>query len=418
MHDLHHLRLIGVRHGASTDGSHLLALSEDETDLILTALVREEPQAGAVILSTCSRTELYWTGVGRSSMVDRFHRLVGELHPGAPRVDGVDHRVEADGLAAARHMFRVVSGLDSPVLGDTQIVGQFRRSLDRAHRAGTLDPILRHLGQRAVALGRRVRRETSIGDGEAGIGSSIRSVVERRLGAGRGSLAASNVVVIGAGSAGRVAAHQLRRLGAGSMTILNRDGARAAALADEVGGRALPLDRLADAVLGADIVIAAIAGTGIVLTRGLLAEAHDRRGRLLVVDLSFPSVTEATPGVTVELLDSIAAPTPPARLLAIPDVERRCAAEVEQVRHWQESAPLEDAIRTLYADVGAALRHLPVDGGADVRRRIRAALHHHVTALRTDAYAPTIPSPPDSPAINRRDSLTSLIGVPRERIGC
>ncbi|MCW2569513.1 MAG: hypothetical protein JWN54_3610, partial [Mycobacterium sp.] len=226
-----------------------------------------------VAVSTCNRTELYGAGWEPD-----------ELERTARRHLGWDVQVRGRRLAGApavEHLLRVGAGLESAELGDTGIVGQLARAHTGARRAAAAGPVLGELMSRAVRLGRRVRRETEIAAGDAGIGAAVRHAVRvhRRT-------AVARVVIVGAG---RAAATVGRALAADGDVLcwLNRTPERAAALAASVGGQSRPLGELAAELAVADAVVLAVSGP--VLAGATLARATAARSRpLLVVDAGMP----------------------------------------------------------------------------------------------------------------------------------
>ena len=203
----------------------------------------------------------------------------------------------------------MAAGLDSAVIGESEILGQVRDAWELARTEGgaktTLNLLLRH----ALEVGKRARTETGISRGTASVSHAAVEMATERL----GSLAGRRVLVVGAGEMGEGTAVALRAAGVGDIAVTNRTTDRAVALAARVGGRVAPMPDLAAAIAEADVVVTCTgAGTVVVETdmveQGLVA----REGRpLLVVDIAVPRDVDAgvgrLPGVTLLDLDDLRA---------------------------------------------------------------------------------------------------------------
>ncbi|MFN2384565.1 MAG: glutamyl-tRNA reductase [Gemmatimonadota bacterium] len=340
----------------------------------------------AFLLVTCNRTELY--GIGA------VERLTGDLLQAAgPPAAGL---FALTGPAAVRHLCGVAAGLDSMVLGEPQILGQIRRAMADARAAGTLGPQLDELVRRALTLGRRVRAETALGRG-------LPSVPKVAAGVARlvfGDLAGRALLIVGTGKLGGLTARTLLRAGATSVTVTNRSGDAAAALAEAVGGRPAPFDALDDLLVAADIVITCTAAQEPVFSRARVAAAAAARpGRpLVMIDIAVPRDVAADartiPGVRLFDLDDLrewgsAAVAPEAIAAAEALVEQATADYLA----WSEGRAAVPLIRALQARADAILERelalLPAGeaGAARVfgRRLLRKLLHHPMRQLRDGA---------------------------------
>lgn len=307
------------------------------------------------VLATCHRVELYaWCGFAASETraLDRLAaRWVG---------DGGDaHALRAlatsrSGIDAARHLFRVAAGLESPVLGDAQILGQVRRAYHDAVEADAVGSALHRLFHTALRGGKRVRRETALAMGRASVGAVAASYLAQH-GAPLGS---RRCVVVGAGKTATQAARQLAKLGARQIVIVNRTAMRAEALARDVGGRAAPFDALADELARADLAVVATAALAPIVEAEALARARDAaetNGRaLLLVDLSVPRNVEADvaalPGLTLVDVDALR-PAPLAletdRAAAVPAAAAIVEEELAGFLTWVHGATARQAIQPL-----------------------------------------------------------------------
>lgn len=278
-----------------------LALTPDGVTAALVAAVT----AGigeALVLATCNRTELYVVGGGDAAALDAWHRAVVAGADGGACPAPTGARYHLAGAAAARHLFRVVCGLESSVLGDAEIVGQVRRAADTAAAAGALGPRLRGLADKVLAVAKRARTDTAISAGGAGVGSAAASVVAGRVGPG------AAVVLLGAGDAASVIARELSKRVPCRLTVVNRSPQRAAVLAERFGAGTRPWADLVPALAGADVVVAATGAQAPVVTAATVGAVRLLRPGWspLVVDAAFPRDVEPVPGLDVVPLDSVA----------------------------------------------------------------------------------------------------------------
>jgi glutamyl-tRNA reductase len=266
-----------------------LALLDGQVEPFLRELMALPGLSEAVVLSTCNRTELYVVGedpwVARSALPDDVE-LYSERN-----------------CDAARHLYRVVSGLESMVVGEAEIQGQVKRAYERALAAHTTGPMTNKLFRAALATGKRVRTETSISTGNA----SVASVAVESARALVGELASRHVVIIGAGENSEAVAKAFHFHGVTTMFVANRRRDRAIALAQRYGGSSGSFDALPEELLRADVVVSSTSSPhAIVGPEELAAVMSERAGRpLLVVDLAVPrDVDPACAGVEgVTLLD-------------------------------------------------------------------------------------------------------------------
>jgi glutamyl-tRNA reductase len=239
-------------------------------------------QAGeAVFLSTCNRTEVYLA----TPEPDAGGRLATEA---LAEVAGVDssklepylYRLDQD--AAAVHLFRVAAGLDSLVPGEGEILGQVRTAYER----GSVGPLLDRLFSHALHTGKKVRTDTAIAQSPGTTSSAAAALAAQVF----GDLEGSTIAIVGAGKIGALAARRLIKRGAKLRFVANRTDERGRALAEELGGTPIPIDRLAEATVSADILVASTSSPDLVLRKeDVAAVLPERRGRpLLLIDLAVP----------------------------------------------------------------------------------------------------------------------------------
>jgi glutamyl-tRNA reductase len=258
-----------------------VAFNEGRLATALRTLRQESGVAEVVILSTCNRTELYWSGSATprdiSQWLERHHgdnlNLTASLYVHQERL-------------AVEHAFSVASGLDSMVLGEAQILGQLKEAYRVAQEAGSTGPALNKLFQAAFSAAKRVRSETQIGANAVSLASATVSLAKRIF----ADLSAHSALMIGAGEMIGLAARHFASAGVKRMVIANRTLARAQNIAAEVKGYAVDLTALDKELAAADIVVSCTASTQPLVTETAVAAAiRTRRHRpILMVDLAVP----------------------------------------------------------------------------------------------------------------------------------
>lgn len=293
----------------------------------------------AIVLSTCNRLEAY---VATDDPRAARARVTTELsrRSGLGPAELTDVLRVAEDEQASLHLLRVAAGLDSPVPGEPQILGQVRE----AHAAGTPGPILNRLFHDAVHAGRRVRAETALGERPPSLAAAAAELVRRDL----GGLAGRRVLIVGAGRMSEAAVAAFGRAGVEQLLVANRTPEAAAALAARAGGRAVALGDIADALADVDAVVSSTRSPGYVVT----AEQVARRTRpLVLVDLALPR--DLDPAIAslsrCRLYDLDALPrvvaAPPAAVLA--QAEAIVAEEAARFRRWRRSLEVVPAVVAL-----------------------------------------------------------------------
>lgn len=274
----------------------------DDVRKTVEELQRAEMISEALLVSTCNRIEVY-------ADVARFHRGVEEITSVLARQAGVavsdlsEHLYVHFAEAAAEHMFSVAAGLDSMVVGESQILGQLRSAYALGTDLGSVGSVLHDLTQTALRVGKRVHAETGIDRA----GASIVSVALDHAAEILGPLDGRRALVVGAGSMGALAGATLRRRGVTDIVVANRSADRAVRLAETLGGRATTLAELADEIAAADLLVSSTGSTGLVIESELVRPRADRP--LAVLDLALPRdvdpVVAVVPGVSYLDLDSL-----------------------------------------------------------------------------------------------------------------
>ena len=258
-----------------------VAFNEDRLVAALHTLRRESGVAEVVILSTCNRTELYWSGTASSAELSQWL----ERHHGN-NLDLASSLYVHQDRHAVEHAFSVASGLDSMVLGEAQILGQLKDAYRVAHQVGSTGPWLNKLFQAAFSAAKRVRSETQIGANAVSLASATVSLARRMY----ADLSAHTALLIGAGEMIALTARHFAGAGVKRMVIANRTLSRAQALAAELKGYAVDLSDLDKELTQADIVVSCTASAAPLITKHAAAAAVRARRRrpIFMVDLAVP----------------------------------------------------------------------------------------------------------------------------------
>lgn len=278
------LYVIGMNHtSASIEVRESVAISSVRLRETLRSLKEGTGILEAVLLSTCNRLEAYLCAPEISATRSVFAKL---FHPTPVLEITSPCPYEFTDASAARHLFRVVSGLDSMVIGENEILGQVKQAYYEAHAAGTTGKLLNVLFQRGLYIGKRVRTETGLSRGAASIGSLAVTLAERIF----GSLEDRRVMILGAGEMAEVTAKHLLRREARSVIVSNRTFERACALAQQFGGTAMRFEDGLRHMAQVDIVVCSTSAPHPIVHPQRVREIMvQRRGRSLVfIDLAVP----------------------------------------------------------------------------------------------------------------------------------
>ena len=299
-----------------------LALNTHDIDVIYQEFRKNSPLEGIFILTTCNRTEIYAT----ARSIEGGQRFIREYFAQRSGVEEhllSHHLYQLNCYEAVEHLFRVASGLDSMILGETQILGQLKEAYYFAHQRGATNSILNQLFQKAVMVGKKIRTETAIDQHPVSI-SYIAVELAREL---LGELSNKSVLVVGAGETGELATRHLLANGVKSVLVSNRSHGKAVELAESFGGGVVRFDHIDQELRSADIVISCTAASHYVIHGESCRQALlDRQGKDIVfIDIAVPrdvdpALTELS-GVHIYDID---------RLQNVVDIgyeARRCAAK-------------------------------------------------------------------------------------------
>ena len=295
--------VIGLNHRtAPLDLLERTAVDDARLPKVLHDLCARTNLSEAVVLSTCNRIEVY-------AIAEKFHGGYEDVRnffvdlSFLPAEEFADHLYVHYDDAAVAHLFSVAAGLDSAVLGESEILGQVRNAWERARDEGTTGFATNLLFRHALEVGKRVRTETAIGRGITSVAQAAVAMATDRL----GTLAGRRVLMLGAGEMGEVMATSLVAAGAVDVVVANRTWKTAQDLASRIGGRAARLAELPTELLTADVLLTSTGARTIMLEHADLASAMgERAGRpLLIVDIAMPRDVDPAAGALdgVTLLD-------------------------------------------------------------------------------------------------------------------
>jgi glutamyl-tRNA reductase len=315
----------------------------------------------AVVLSTCNRTEVY-------VVAEKFHPAYGDLRTffselafAAPE-ELADHLYVHDADAAAGHLFRVASGIDSAVVGEAEILGQVRHSWEIAQSEGAAGSQLNLLFRHALEVGKRARTETGIGRHVASVSTAAVAMAAQRL----GSLEGRSILVMGAGEMGEGMVRALATNGVSDIRIANRTWENAAELAERLGGTPIRLAELDAALTEVDLLLTGTGANSMIIEHSDIERVMRARGdrEILVVDVAVPRDVDPAaadiPGVTILDMDDLRAFAEAGmaeRRREVASVESMCAEELERylsVISAREVAPLVSRLHEQSEDIRVA----------------------------------------------------------------
>ena len=339
----HHTAEVGLRERFFTEQVELMLLG-------LRALGLPE----AAVLFTCNRIEVYGTGgtPGAEAVIAHFAARCGlaidSLRP---------HLYVAGGQDASLHLMRVAAGLESLVVGESQILGQVADSFERAQHAGTAGAVLSRVFTAAVCAGKRARTETGIGRHTLSISHAGVMLAK----ASRPTFDQARILIVGAGEMARLALSALRCHDGGDIRIINRTPNRAQLLAAEHGLRAVAWSNLREALATSDVVIAATSSATPIINRALLCERRGVDG-VTLIDLGMPRNIDrdVTSVAGVELFDvddlqQVVEQHRIHRQREVAAVETLLAGEMERLLDQLRSAHLSPVIASLRQKVEAVV---------------------------------------------------------------
>ncbi|MBX7157279.1 MAG: glutamyl-tRNA reductase [Verrucomicrobiae bacterium] len=333
---------LGLSHReAPVEVRERLALNASQQIEISTWLKKQEGIQGWVTLSTCNRIEFYSVMTTHSNPFTYLHGLFALLNENCE--NGLDQFWTRKGVRAVQHLFRVASGLESMVLGETEILGQLKQAYAQAHDLKLVNKTLHRLFQTAFQTGKKVRNQTDITRGSISVGSTAVELAAQIF----GDLSHRKVVLLGAGETSEKTARALVARGIQAVIVANRTFDHAQELATELGGKAVPFENWDQELLEADIVISSTSAPHYVMTaEKCLPILEKRKARsLFLIDLAVPRDIDPILAqkddvylYNIDDLRSIADKNLAERQAAIQQGEKIIQEQVEHFMNWCQLA--------------------------------------------------------------------------------
>ncbi len=351
MRDLHTL-MVGLNYKtAPVEIREKLTFDSESIAQAMAELKGKKSILENVIVSTCNRTEIY-------AVVDQLHTGRYYIKDFLSQWFGIDKEeftpyiniFEDDG--AVEHLFRVTSGLNSMVLGETQILGQVRSSFLSAQEKGTSGTVFNHLFKQSITLAKRAHSETEIGSNAVSVSYAAVELAKKIF----GNLANKKVLILGAGKMGELAVQNLHGSGVGKVTVMNRTFEKAKNLAEKFQGEAKAIEELQCALVDADILISSTGAKGYVVTKDMMQDVERmRKGRpLFMVDIAVPrdldpelADLESVFLYDIDDLEGIVEANLQERKVAAEAIELMIEAEIVEFKNWLNTLGVVPVISAL-----------------------------------------------------------------------
>jgi glutamyl-tRNA reductase len=397
------LMVVGLNHKtAPLELRERLAFTPEQRGNTLAALRQKFGDCEAVLLSTCNRVEIYVAralhGHPREAELAEFlaHERGVELEMLRPKLY---FKTEREVVA---HLFSVACSLDSMVLGETQILAQVREAYDAARDAGTAGPMLHPLFQKAAAVGKQVRAQTPLSEGRISVASVAVGMAKRIF----DSFSDKTVLSIGAGKMATLVLGGIATLKPGKLLVCNRDAGKAQPLAERFEGTQVGMEKLADHLAAADIVLTSTGSTEPIITRAMFETAIRRRKykSVFIIDIAVPRDVAADVGeienvylYNLDDLQQAVSATLDKRSAAARDGERIVEQHVLEFVAWHRTRMMGPLIDQLYQrshalaqdELGKTISKLSSASDDDkrnleelTRRIVNKLLHDPIQVLR------------------------------------
>jgi glutamyl-tRNA reductase len=384
-----HIIVVGLNHKtAPVELREQVSISDIDIDDVLSGFRETHTIHESVVLSTCNRTEVYAVVSSKRAGEDYLTLFLAK-RAGVSGDELAPHLYVKTGEAAVVHLFRVVSGLDSLVIGETQILGQVKNAFLQAADVGATGALFNQLFRKAIQVGKRAQSETTIGQHPVSVSYAAVQLAKKIF----GDLGGRKAVVLGAGKMSTLAAQYLSAAGVGELMIANRTLSRAEDLARSVGGRAILWEEVASCVATADIVISSTGAKSHVLTADALERTMSKRSSrpIAFIDIAVPR--DIDPEIRrfknvylydIDDLEGVVSASLAERERQVARVESMIREALDEFSTWlteQEVVPLIAAIRekgmAIQASVMESLeRKLP-----NLTERERQILQKHTKSI-------------------------------------
>lgn len=260
-----------------------LRVNETSLNSFIGVLRVQEGSAEGVILCTCNRVEVYVWVKQTEAAISSIKEFLKDNYGGDEKLD--PFLCTLTGEEVISHLFRVSAGLDSQVIGESQILGQVKKAYRFSREVNATDGFLKPLFHRAVSIGKKVREKTEISRGKVSVGSVGVELARKTL----ASLRDKTILVLGAGKISELVGANLANEGIKAIIVSNRSYKKACHLAQTLKGEAISFDRLEEGLGQADIVISSTAASHYIIKKSMLERVMDGRDKpLLIIDLALP----------------------------------------------------------------------------------------------------------------------------------
>lgn len=368
-----HILAVGLNYQtAPVEIREKLSFNEAELADAMEALKNKKSILENVIVSTCNRTEIY--AVGDQLHTGRYYikEFLSEWF-GIDKEEFSKYLFFYEGDGAVEHLFQVTCGLNSMVLGETQILGQVRSSYLLAQDHHTIGTVLNHQFQQALTLAKKAHSETEINTNAVSVSYAAVELAKKIF----GSLKGKNVLIVGAGKMGELAIQNLHSNGADQVTVINRTFEKAVDLAERFNGEPKKLQELQEALIHADILITSTGAKDFVITKEMMANVNNKRkGRpIFMVDIAVPR--DLDPAIAdlenvflydIDDLEGIVQANLEERKTAAQTIELMIEAEVADFNQWVNMLGVVPVI--------SALREKALNIQADTLSSIQRKLPH------------------------------------------
>lgn len=384
-----HILAVGLNYKtAPVEIREKLTFSEDQLHTAMQELNGRKSVLENVIISTCNRTEIY-------AVVDQLH--TGRYYIKQFLADwfGVEKEefspflsiYETDG--AIEHLLRVTSGLDSMVLGETQILGQMKQAFLRAQEAGTTGTIFNQLFKQSVTMSKKAHKDTEIGENAVSVSYAAVELARKIF----GDLVNKHIVIVGAGKMGELAAKNLHGSGVKKVSVINRTLAKAQVVADQFNGQAHTMEDLGEVLSDADIVISSTGSSEYVITRDMMEPIHKKRkGKpLFFVDIAVPrdldpsmENLESVFLYDIDDLQGIVDANLEMRKQAAEQIELIIEAEIVQFKEWLQTigvVPVISALRSKALSIQAETMKSIERKMPDMSEREKKVISKHTKSI-------------------------------------
>jgi glutamyl-tRNA reductase len=335
--------IIGLNHKtAPIEIREKFYLNPLQQDLLLSELKNHPDVAEAFVLSTCNRIEVYIKRVDSASNMEFIIPLVSKIKKVIFNFDFNRHLYIYKDQEALDHLMRVSTGIDSLVLGEKQILGQVKASVDKARSAGLLSKYFNILTNVAIRAGKKAQNETDISCGGSSISWAAINMAEEQL----GTLTNKSILVIGAGKMGELALTQIHNKGANKIFLMNRTGEKAEVLAEKFSGIPVSFMDIKDTLVEVDVCICSVGAPHYILDKSMVEAIMSKRdGRQLIfIDISMPRnidpQTATVPGASlfsIDDLDKVVGENMRKRQSAISHVEKIISVKLKEFQEkWQK----------------------------------------------------------------------------------